>query len=538
MRSGMCLRTFDEHWDSVESVALSADGRWALTASERTLRLWDVSGLRDKGQTLIASFALCRLADTKETLIVQKQFHALLSAAREALSEGNFARAWSLAAESKTLAGYGFATEATDMARQAGLRGKRNRLRSASCWRALNEKTHSTALSADGRWFLSGGDSTISLWEVSSGKYLRGFDGHSGLVRAVALSADSRWAVSGSNDATVRFWEVGSGKCLGIFSGHTGHVNSVALSTDGRWALSGSSDKTLRLWDLSSGKCLRIFEGNTEEVASVALSADGRWALSGSGVTLRLWEVSSGECLRTFGRHRQQHASKWALWKWIDSRKGALSASVPEGEHAAPVCSVALSADGRWALSGSNDNTLRLWEVRSARCHKILRGHTGHVNSVALSPDGRWALSGSHDKTLRLWDLGTGKCLRIFEGHTREVRSSALSSDGRWVLSGSWDDTLRVWELEWDHEFPEQKDWDEAAKPYLEIFLNTHCVVGVDGFTRVGKPTWAEDDFEKLLVDLQYNSYGWLRPEGVRNQLEQMMREWQGPTLMPWEQKP
>jgi len=110
------------------------------------------------------------------------------------------------------------------------------------------------------------------------------------------------------------------------------------------------------------------------------------------------------------------------------------------------VFSVAFSADGRFALSGSEDKTLRLWDVTTGQCLRTLAGHTD-VNSVAYSPDGRFALSGSEDKTLRLWDVTTGQCLRTFEGHTDWVFCVAFSADGRFALSGSGDKTLRLWDV-------------------------------------------------------------------------------------------
>jgi hypothetical protein len=101
-------------------------------------------------------------------------------------------------------------------------------------------------------------------------------------------------------------------------------------------------------------------------------------------------------------------------------------------------------------------------------------------------------------------------------------------------LSGSGTH-LRLWELEWDYEFPERKNWDEGARPHLENLLTLHCAVGEDRSTRVGKPAWTEENFQKLLMNLQYCGYGWLRPEGVRRQLEKMTAEWRGPSPMPWE---
>jgi hypothetical protein len=97
------------------------------------------------------------------------------------------------------------------------------------------------------------------------------------------------------------------------------------------------------------------------------------------------------------------------------------------------------------------------------------------------------------------------------------------------------DKTIRLWELVWDYEFPGWADLDDGARPSLEIFLTIHCQCGKDGISPARKPTWTEDDFQKLLTDLQYRGYGWLRPEGVRKKLEEMAANSQGPPALPWE---
>jgi hypothetical protein len=88
-------------------------------------------------------------------------------------------------------------------------------------------------------------------------------------------------------------------------------------------------------------------------------------------------------------------------------------------------------------------------------------------------------------------------------------------------------------QLDWEYEFPGWADWDEGARPYLEAFLILYCPYGSDGISRIGKPIWNDEDFKKLITDLQCRSYGWLRPEGVRKKLEEMTANWQGPPPLP-----
>jgi hypothetical protein len=87
---------------------------------------------------------------------------------------------------------------------------------------------------------------------------------------------------------------------------------------------------------------------------------------------------------------------------------------------------------------------------RQRRSHAVtvLKGHKDRVFRVVITPDGRRAISGSFDATVRVWDLETGQCLATLEGHTDVVRGVAVTPDGRRVISGSDDKTVRVWDLE------------------------------------------------------------------------------------------
>ena len=113
--------------------------------------------------------------------------------------------------------------------------------------------------------------------------------------------------------------------------------------------------------------------------------------------------------------------------------------------HTSGIRCVAVTEDGL-AVSGSDDCTLRVWDLRTGKClYPPLTGHTERITCVAVTKDGL-AVSGSDDCTLRVWDLCTGKCLHELNGHRKQVRCVAVADDGI-AVSGSDDCTLRVWDL-------------------------------------------------------------------------------------------
>ena len=116
--------------------------------------------------------------------------------------------------------------------------------------------------------------------------------------------------------------------------------------------------------------------------------------------------------------------------------------------HDGAIMGLALSADGRWAISASTDETLILWDVSSGSIVRRFEGHGGAVHDVALSADGRWAMSGSTDGTLQLWDVSSGSIVRRFEGHGGAVHSLVLSADGHLAMSGSADESLLLWDVD------------------------------------------------------------------------------------------
>ena len=118
--------------------------------------------------------------------------------------------------------------------------------------------------------------------------------------------------------------------------------------------------------------------------------------------------------------------------------------------HIDSVNAVAVTPDGKRIISGSSDNTVKVWDLNIGAEVFTFTGHSSSVNAVAVTPDGKRIISGSSDNTVRVWDLNTGKEILIFNGHSSPVNAVAVSPDGKKVVTASTLNTnnIKVWNLE------------------------------------------------------------------------------------------
>src|SRR6185503_16582347 len=128
------------------------------------------------------------------------------------------------------------------------------------------------------------------------------------------------------------------------------------------------------------------------------------------------------------------------------SRESEALVRILEG-HTAWVTSVAVTVDGRHAVSASDDRTLKVWDMSTGQMVRTLEGHTARVNGVAVTADGCQAVSASSDWPLKVWNLSRGQAVCTLKGHIDRVNGVAVTADGRHAVSASSDNTLKVWDL-------------------------------------------------------------------------------------------
>lgn len=116
--------------------------------------------------------------------------------------------------------------------------------------------------------------------------------------------------------------------------------------------------------------------------------------------------------------------------------------------HTQWVTSVAISPDGKTLVSGSDDKSIKIWNLETLELKSTLTGHVGSVAALAISPDSKTLVSGSTDKTIKIWNLETGELKSTLTGHGYWVLSVAISPDGKTLVSGSGDKSIKIWNLE------------------------------------------------------------------------------------------
>ncbi|WP_413166836.1 protein kinase domain-containing protein [Capilliphycus salinus ALCB114379] len=132
--------------------------------------------------------------------------------------------------------------------------------------------------------------------------------------------------------------------------------------------------------------------------------------------------------------------------------------------HTNWVTSIAISPNGEILASGSRDRTIEIWDLKKGKRWYTLTGHQDGVEVVAFSPKGEVLASGSRDHTIEIWDMKKGKRWYTLSGHSDRIYGLAFSPDGRMLASGSKDNTVRLWDLQKARELDRLEDHSDWVR--------------------------------------------------------------------------
>lgn len=260
-------------------------------------------------------------------------------------------------------------------------------------------------------------DRTARVWNLETGEEIRCIKGHTRALRA--LQFDEVKLVTGSMDHTLRIWNWRTGECLSTLEGHTEGV--VCLNFDSNLLASGSIDTTIKVWMLRTRECFTL-RGHRDRVNAVLLwdSAEatssepdtssqqnvslGKMLFSASDdCSVRLWDLTLRTCVRQFSGHMGQVQSLKLLTVDLcnatedvpnDDEKSTRSTA--GGARSLPE----VTQPQQLVVSGSLDNTVKLWDIDSGKVMRTLFGHLEGVWAVACNK--MRLVSGSHDRTIKV----------------------------------------------------------------------------------------------------------------------------------------
>ncbi len=252
------LRFLQGHTDTIQSVALSPDGKTIASASDDgTVKLWELEGENS-------------------------------NPIREIKDQGGWVRAVVFLSDRQIItAGQDKNIKIIDIA-------------SGKVLKTLSGHTNlidNLAIAPASDLLASGSyDNTVNLWQISTGKLEHSLKEHTDKVLGVAISPDGKLVVSASRDKTLRIWDVKTGETLKILSGSLAPVTCVLITPDGKHVISGGNDKLIRIWDVASGKQIFTLSGHDDAIGAIAISNDGNYLFSGgkdNSNSIRLWNLQT-----------------------------------------------------------------------------------------------------------------------------------------------------------------------------------------------------------------------------------------------------
>jgi WD40 repeat protein/DNA-binding SARP family transcriptional activator len=342
------------------------------------------------------------------------------------------------------------------------------------------------------------GDGQLFVWDVNSpedSQLVQHYATMPTYRELVAYSGDGRTVAVGHREGTVQVRQVATGQVEMELTVTTGFITALALRGDGRLLVTGGKEGQLCFWAVPAGQLQQVIETKRVTVDALAFSADGKLLATAHGVSdyaIRLWVIDAESCWRL----------RYTLLGYTHATR-----SIAFGPHPAANGAGAQAALQELLVTGSSDQTLRVWDVTTGHSLYTLRGHPRALSAIAvharattqststpaapqaqewllavvgydqlvhlwvgrgpqpvgpsrtfrgpskalyaveISPDGRTLAAAGQDAIVYLWDIASGQLLQSLPGHTTSIFCVAFHPDGALLASGSTDGTVRLWGL-------------------------------------------------------------------------------------------
>lgn len=275
----------------------------------------------------------------------------------------------------------------------------------------------------------------IKLWSVETGELVKTLEVTLMSAQSVSFHPSGDLLAAGGEGETIELYNVEGELIKTLTHDFFNFVDSLSFSPSGDVLASGLRDECgdhVTLWDVETGKSIKDFypsdiesylEGN--HIYSLSFNPSGDLLAGGCyNGKIHLWDVETGEMMTLEG-HPQ-------------------TMTMRDDDEYFSVFSVSFSPSGSVLASGSEDKTIKLWNVRTGQLIKTLVGHSRTVHSVTFHPSGDVLASGSTDSVIKLWNVRTGQLIKTLEG-SGNCHSLSFSPSGDVIVAGGANSSIEIY---------------------------------------------------------------------------------------------
>jgi eukaryotic-like serine/threonine-protein kinase len=346
------------------------------------------------------------------------------------------------------------------------------------------------ACPTSGLFAFAGGDQVVRIWQMSRAKdqptgstaeqpesarlelnEIVVFQGHHRQITDLDFSPDGKKVVSVSDDGSIRIWDTMNPGSVPVLAGHGSRVNEAVFSNDGRLLASAGGKCHVLVWDVETCKLMKTLSHRLEDVVDLTFCREDSLLVTASATAGRddpdgqvcVWDWRKEDAVSdaNFGSRvlaldafdsRHQIAAgledgRIILWKL--SPAGILGDPEQFKHHPLAITAISFSPDGLWLAYGSEDETVRIWDLETGERRKL--NLTDKVRDIAFCaekwPSKHWLAVATMDGKITLWDALSGDpSIQFRQKHSQDARSVAFSPDGTRLASGAFDGTIRLWD--------------------------------------------------------------------------------------------
>lgn len=294
-------------------------------------------------------------------------------------------------------------------------------------------KVASIAFHPKQKLIASASGNQVHLWNPETGKFektLLNLGKTEKPIKPIAFSPDGRFLAVGADDGILRIVEVETGKVTYTSPTRNGRIEKIAYSPNGKMIAVGDSNSQVAIYAPAQQTPLimNVQGSDYGEIRDVEFTTDGG-SVFASGQDPKVHLIAGLKPDGTSGG-----ASTTRLREYTG--------------HTKAVNALAVTPDGSLLITGSEDKTVRVWEVISTKQIRAFQGHQSGIIAVAVRGDGKQIASGSDDGAIRLWDLNIIDEHRSLSEATDSLWAVAYSPDGKWLAAAGSDKTIRVYNTE------------------------------------------------------------------------------------------